>query len=288
MKSRQFLISQIELLQQYIQQHLSLSIKIGAELEFYLKADSQKQADIIADALSTREWSLEKEKGWRQYECVFDYKQDIPELIEQINGMQTLAKSLARQNDCRALFDSKPYFDDYGSAFHLHISLHDTNGFNIFSSSIVEETDKIGKFISGLLDISAESVYLLCRDPQDYLRFTPKFLSPTHIAWGSNNRTTIIRIPNSLPKHKRIEFRLPPASVEPAIAIYVVLIGIIHGLSNNIKLPTQIHGNAFDDIYALTPLPKSLSEAKNIFDKSGKILHYTNKLAPKLILDDYL
>lgn len=288
MKSRQFLLSQIDILQDFIKQRFGLSIKIGAELEFYLKTDIQKQAEEVLKALDNKRWTLEKEKGWRQYECVFSYEHTIADLAEQMNEMKVLTKSIARQNGCVAVFESKPYPDDYGSALHLHLSLHDKNGFNIFLNPIVKDTEQIGKVIAGLLDISAESVHLLCRDPKDYQRFIPKFLSPTHIAWGANNRTTIIRIPTSLPKYKRIEFRLPPSSAEPSMAIYVLLIGIIHGLSSNPKLPPQIYGNAFDDRYGLTPLPKSLNDAKNIFEKRGKILHYTNKIAPKLILDNYL
>ncbi len=287
MKSRQFLVEQIDLLQDFIKHNFGLSVKIGAELEFYLKSDSQKEADEIINDLSLKGLTLEKEKGWGQYECVFGYEESLGELVNQISKVKAMIKLAAIQHESTAIFKAKPYLDDYGSALHLHLSIYDKDGSNVFKSATVTETDEIGKTIAGIIDISLEAVYLLCKTSQDYLRFAPKFLAPTHVAWGANNRTTIVRIPLSTIPYKRIEFRLPSSSSNPGMAIYVLLIGAIHGLSNNLILPPQVHGNAFDDVYKLTPLPENLSIAKNIFEKKGKILHYIERISPKLILDNF-
>jgi glutamine synthetase len=287
LKTRQILVDQVRLLLDFIKSEFEVDVKIGAELEFYVKSDSVKQIDEILNQIPSADCAVEKEKGWNQYECVFSHERSIFDLLECISKTKSFIKTICRQYACKAIFDAKPYPDDYGSSLHLHISLHDKSGSNVFSTEATKQT-VLGKVIAGILDISEESIYLMCRSPDEYLRFAPKFLSPTNVSWGANNRTTLIRIPMSPLGSKRIEFRLPSAATEPAMAVYVALIGVIHGLSKDLDLPPQIYGNAFEAIYELLPLPQSLEEVKNIFEKKATILHYSRILTPKLILDNYL
>jgi glutamine synthetase len=280
LKERQILVDQVKVLLDFIKSKFGADVKIGAELEFYLRADSTKTINEILDQIPSAGCRLEKEKGWNQYEFVFSHEEPVLALLERINQTKSFIRTISRQKDCNAIFDAKPYPDDYGSSLHLHISLHDKFGLNMFATEATAKT-VLGRAIAGILDISEESIYLMCKSPEEYLRFSPKFLSPTNVSWGANNRTTLIRIPTSSLDAKRIEFRLPSSVTEPAMAVYVALIGVIHGLSKELNLPPQIYGNAFDAIYELPPLPQSLQEAKNIFEKKATILHYSRMLIPK-------
>jgi glutamine synthetase len=269
---RSFFSSQISLLQELLEEQFGLLVNIGAELEFYLGSKSNEESKSALAELSKKCSYLEKERGCNQHEAVFDYKHTLIELTERIEAFKNTAKKFD------AIFDAKPFVDDYGSALHLHLSLHDNKGKNIFST----EDIAISQVLAGLIDIGPESVYLLCKNEEDYLRFTPKFLSPTHISWGGNNRTTMLRIPDSPKANKRIEFRLPSASSDPATAVYIVLLGTVHGLTNQLTPPPRIYGNAFDKQYKLPVIPKTLEEAKNAFEKGQKIMHYANKLTNML------
>jgi glutamine synthetase len=92
-------------------------------------------------------------------------------------------------------------------------------------------------------------------------------MNPTNISIGKNNRTTCIRIPYSLPK--RIEHRLSYPDIDLYIAIYVIVKSIYNGLKNPKSIPHYdiIYGNAFDAQYNCKPFPKSLREAKDLFNK---------------------
>ena len=85
----------------------------------------------------------------------------------------------------------------------------------------------------------------------DRERLDEKFMAPTHICYGGNNRTVAIRIPDSIPR--RLEHRLPAASADPASVIYAILASIVKGLSDRIdtKIYAKIFGNAFDKQYGL-------------------------------------
>ena len=134
------------------------------------------------------------------------------------------------------------------------------------------------KCIAGILTLSSESLHLLCRDEADYKRFVPKFMAPTHVSWGGNNRSTIVRIPDSEPESRRIEYRLASSNNEPAAAIFLAVLGILYGLEHELLLYPRTYGNAYDEQYSLQALPKSMGDAKNLFEKEGKIANYIGKI----------
>ncbi len=256
-----------------------LRAKIGAELEFYLIHQNEDEAAAL-EKISTKCARVDKERGWQQHECVLDYTPDLLTLAEQITELKSHIAVSARQHGIKALFDAKPFDNDYGSALHLHISLHDALGVNVFSDGTYEENKYLQNVIAGILETTEESVFLLCDNDNDFKRFQEyNFLAPTHISWGGNNRSTIVRIPDSKPKYRRVEFRLPPANSDPFLAIAALLFGALYGLNNKSTPPIRTFGNAFDETYQLKPLPQSLESALNIFNDKGNLAKYVKKFA---------
>lgn len=280
----EYFLDQIEYLSAMLKDKFGLVARMGAEIEFYLRGESSAIVKVVR-ALEGNCMRVETEKGWHQHECVFSDTDDLIDLAEQINDIKMMSSMIARREAGRAIFEAKPFESDYGSALHIHISLHDQSGFNVFSEASMDDNHFLQNCIGGILDITPEMVYLLCRHDSDYERFMPEYMAPTHISWGGNNRTTVVRIPDSKPENRRIEYRLPPASADPACAIALMLIGIIHGLTNKIKAPSRTYGNAFDEQYNLPELPKTPEQAKNAFEKNGKILHYIRLMSPEINLD---
>lgn len=261
------IISSIQ--KELIEKH-SFNTKVGAELEFYIRSENGSEEQILGIA-SQDCLRIEKEKGWMQYECVLKHTDNLTDLCENLRYLKSLISFESKQREARAYFDAKPFDDDYGSALHFHVSLYLDNYKNILSCSKPEENPVMCKLIAGILDLSEEFTYLLCKEEDDFKRFQANFMAPTTISWGGNNRTTIIRIPDVKPEDKRIEFRLAPSSSDPEIALMCLMIGIKNGLERDLKLPDRIFGNAHDEQYNLKPLPKSLQEARISFE-NGKIL----------------
>lgn len=259
-----------------IEKH-SLYPKIGAELEFYIRSENGVEEEIL-DLASQHCLRVEKEKGWKQYECVLSHTSDLDKILEDIKYLKNLVCFESKQRDARAHFDAKPFENDYGSALHFHVSLYSDNYKNALTCSKPEDNPLMCKLIAGILDLSEEFTYLLCRDEADYRRFEPNFMAPTTISWGGNNRSTIIRVPDVKPEEKRIEFRLAPSSADPDIALMCLMIGIKNGLDKDLKLPERIYGNAYDLQYNLRSLPKSLEEAKMAFENGKNLADYINKL----------
>lgn len=234
--------NQLYILQQYFHKQLKLTPIMGAELEFYLShnIDIQKLGQEIG-------FDIEKEKGKGQYEIQFLPNQNLVLLAQLIdNTRHNIAEYCAAKSGW-ANFDSKPYIDDFGSSMHVHINFL--------------EDDDIAKYANILCHSLKEYINYCLPLKQDYQRLDDKFMAPTHICWGGNNRSVMIRIPDSMPK--RIEHRLPSSSADPALLFYGFLNSIeqsLHAGQSFNALP-KIYGNAFDAQYNLHKITEFLGKA---------------------------
>lgn len=228
------------------------TIELGAELEFYLHSHMDKGIAFFISDLAKR-YNITKEKGNNQYECVFGHSSNILQLIEDIENFKKDISARGLKHKIKVSFQAKPYPQDYGSALHFHFSLHKA-GINLFSTLTYDENEQLQYVIGGILHHVNDFLYIICNDDNDYQRFTPNQMAPTTISWGGNNRSTIIRIPDSEPNNRRIEYRLPPASCDVKKAVIVLLYSALKGLIDEIRPPPRTFGLAHDDQYDLEKL----------------------------------
>lgn len=241
---------------------------IGMELEFYILGDKVAISDFLEEC-RTQNIAVEREKGWQQFEVQTPPCKDIKQAVEALHILQALIKQIAISCDCTANFSAKPFAEDYGSALHLHASLHNRTGLNLYSTGEIESNTLLMYSIGGLLLLIPESLHVICQEDVDYSRFSERYLAPTHVSWGGNNRTTCLRIPRSAPHLRRIEYRIAPSSADVATVISAMLAGIYYGITHKIEPIVQTWGNAADEQYQLAPLPKTAKEAAALYHKSG-------------------
>lgn len=226
---------------------------IGAEVEFYLFGNSGGVNKVL-ESISSRGIKIDKEKGTQQFEFIIDHSCDIQNLVEKIRELKKYIYESARQNSVEATFAAKPLAQDYGSGMHMHISLHNEEGMNIFSDNTIDTNLYLLHSIGGLLSVTKAALPMVCQNAEDYLRYVPHFMAPTKISWGGNNRTTVIRIPDSKPCNRRIEYRLAPANCDPQTLVDIILQGVSYGIENSLMPPKRIWGNANDCFYELDNL----------------------------------
>lgn len=251
---------------------LGISLKIGAELEFYLQGEASACTDVVCE-IAEHCFRVEKEKGWNQFECVFNHEiEKIETVIENIAHIKAIINFYSRKYGVFPTLKAKPFDNDYGSGLHFHISLHNKNGLNLFSSGFIEENEMLNHAVAGILEFSTLAPYVMGLKKEDYKRFQPGYMVPTNVSWGGNNRTTLIRIPEGNAQIRRIEYRLPPSSADPEKSLLVCLLGIVFGVSRKIMPEPRIFGNAYDSHYDfLERLPSSPEEAANAFMKKEDI-----------------
>lgn len=279
----------LELITKEFKEKTGLSPVISSEIEFYIdpKAkefsenfDEDFKKELIASKIPFLNFS--RESGKNQFEVSLMHFEK-PELAAAL--AITLIKTIKKQAEkfaVEAVFDPKPYENQPGSGLQINISLNDKDGKNVFQKTGEEETDFMKWAAAGLLETMAESMIFFAPNKNSYKRFVGGFNketetynnAPTRICWGSNNRTTALRIPASTKfEHNRhIEHRIPGPDADPYQIISAILIGIMHGIENKLTPPEKIYGNAYDKKYSYLPeLPTSLEEAKIAFE-NGKII----------------
>lgn len=100
-----------------------------------------------------------------------------------------------------------------------------------------------------------------------YKRLSTGFEAPNAIAWSEQNRTPMIRVPNSHGKSKRLEVRSVDPRANPYLALAVLLQAGLDGIKNNLEVPEAKNHNMYDltrnEMYkeGIDILPTSLKEA---------------------------
>lgn len=260
----------INILEATLYRGFGLKAEVGIEVEFYLHncLNIEKFITLYGN-------SIIPERGKGQYEINLKPSPDLVGVCDSFHCHKDKLSSVATSLNQLIDFNSKPIKEDYGSSVHYHLSLHDDNGCNIFG--IEDNTHIMESVVASILELTNQSLYMLTA-VNDFDRFVPHFMAPVNISWGGNNRTTLLRIPNSPKANKRIEFRLPSSNAAPELVIIFLLTATLEGLKNKKKPIEKIYGNAYDKQYRLTPLLANLIEAKKCFRFIEIIANYTSDI----------
>jgi glutamine synthetase len=188
-------------------------------------------------------------------------------------------KAAARKNGLAATFMAKPFADTAGSGLHIHISLLNEDGDNIFAGESKDGafSDLLRHAIGGLAEMMIECMAIFAPNANSYRRHAPGNFVPATPNWGPNHRGVAMRIPLSGPDNRRVEHRVAGADSNPYLVVAAVLAGIHHGISNKCEPEPMTPEHSKIDHIVTVPIRWPL--ALNAFD-SGLIL-------PEYIGKDY-
>ncbi len=102
-----------------------------------------------------------------------------------------------------------------------------------------------------------------------YRRFQEGSHAPTCLAWGYENRTASIRIPNDSNDNRRFEFRIAGSDANPYLVMASLIGGVLHGIENKLTPPPATEGNAYES--GAPAVPTSWDDALDAFAQ-GSIL----------------
>jgi glutamine synthetase len=188
-----------------------------------------------------------KEYAPGQFEANLKHQSDARHAADHAVLLQQIVKAAARSNGFDATFMAKPYADRAGNGLHIHLSLLDANGRNIFDDGTAEGSEKLRHAIGGLQATMAESMALFAPSVNSYRRFQPDMFAPVNRRWGVNNRSAGMRVPAGPSEARRIEHRVAGADANPYLALAAVLAGVHHGLENKLDPGPPAVGNVSRD-----------------------------------------
>ena len=182
---------------------------------------------------------------------------------------------------------SKPFAEEVGSGLHIHISLLNEEGENMFSCDSGDPppatSKKLKYAIGGLQDTMAESMAIFAPNANSYRRFTPGSYAPVNTAWGHNHRTVSLRIPPSNNCNTRIEHRSAGADANPYLVMSAILAGIHHGIINKLTPDKMIHSGEYYDP-PIGKLPSTWDKALSSLESNSILKNYF----PENYLDYFL
>jgi len=193
---------------------------------------------------------------------------DPVKLADEVFYFKRLIREAALKHDCFATFMAKPIQDEPGSAMHIHHSILDADGNNIFTGPQGGETDAFFHFIAGLQNHLPSVIALLAPYVNSYRRYVKDHAAPINLSWARDNRTTGIRIPISDPSARRVENRLAGMDCNPYLGIAASLACGYLGLLEEERPDKQYRGDAYD---GEEDIPSEFRTALDLFDGAEKM-----------------
>lgn len=224
--------------------------------------DACEAMDIPADTAIS-------EAGLGQFEINLMHQDDALKAADDAWLFKLLVKGLARRHGFAASFMAKPYEEFAGSGMHMHFSILDRQGRNIFNDGTAAGSRHLANAIGGCLATLADATLLFAPHANSYDRLVPGSHAPTGIAWAYENRTAAIRVPSGSPAARRIEHRVAGGDVNPYLMIAGVLGSALIGIEDALTPPPPITGNAY--AHDLPQLPRNWTEAIDAFEASAGI-----------------
>ena len=176
--------------------------------------------------------TLHSEFSPGQWEINTRHSGEIMKVCDDTALLKRLVKGVAHKHGIAATFMAKPFAGHPGSGMHLHVSLYDQEGSNLFdgegpapaASAIMRHA------IGGVLDTMAENTLIFAPNANSYRRFVPGAYVPLEPCWGYNHREVAVRIPVSGGENRRFEHRVAGADANPYLVVAAVLAGMLHGI----------------------------------------------------------
>lgn len=207
------------------------------------------------------------ENGGGQFEINLLHVADPLKAADDALYFKRFVKGIARKYELAASFMAKPFLDRAGNGFHVHFSLLDRDGRNVFDDGGPDGTDMMRHAVAGLLDAMRASALIFAPHLNSYRRLQPNAHAPTQVIWGYESRHAAIRIPGGPPAARRIEHRVAGADANPYLVLAAILGAALQGIEAATPPPPPMTAAA--DETAGATLPQDWKLAIRAFEESA-------------------
>ena len=283
-------------------ENLGFRMKTGVECEYFLvSADGSSISDLndtqekpcydqsalmrqydviseICDSMIELGWGPyqnDHEDANGQFEMNWDYDDALVTADRHV-FFKYMVKAITEKHGLRATFMPKPFSNLTGNGCHAHVSVWDKTGQNnLFDDS----SDEMGlstmayHFLGGVLHNAQALTAIFNPTVNSYKRIDAQVTtsgstwSPNAVAYGGNNRTHMVRIPD----RGRFELRLMDGAANPYLMQAGVLAAGLDGVENERDPGKRLDINMYTEghkIRGLRRLPANLLDAIRLFEKS--------------------
>lgn len=212
-------------------------------------------------------WTSQVEWGLGQWEINLEYQRAV-EMADRHILFKLAMRDLATAAGMSATFMAKPFGDTTGSSCHLHLSLVDRHGRNVFHDPEAERgmSASLRAAIGGVLERAPDLMLFYAPAVNSYRRTTSGEFSGNGRSWGFDSRMVSVRVLLESAESTRLEWRVPGADVNPYLAIAGLLASAADGIASGTDPGAPLEGHEWDR--EVPPLPSTLGEAVAAFRDS--------------------
>ena len=210
-----------------------------------------------------------------QMEIVLRHRTDILDACDEAIMLKRLIKATAEKHGLCATFMAKPYSEWTGSGMHIHVSLGDEQGENLFAADDPMQNELLLNAIGGLKATMAESMLIFAPNANSYRRFRRHSYAPVAATWGINNRTVALRVPAGPKNSCHIEHRPSGADANPYLVMAAILAGMHYGITEKIDPGSPVSGNGYER--RAKHIPGNWFEAIDAFYRASILKDYLGK-----------
>jgi glutamine synthetase len=229
-------------------------------------------------------WHTESGPGVFEAALLFN---EISEMADRAACFKLLVKSLGSQYGITPCFMAKPRQGLPGNSGHMHVSLVDNAGNNLFYRGSEDKdakwadmrylSDDGRHFLAGVLEGLPDVMPIVAPTVNSYKRLVENFWAPVTVSWGLEHRAASIRLispPSGSPKATRLEVRVPGADANPHLVLAAILALGWRGIEKKLEIPVPPLGKG-EDVGGASDqgvrLAKSLKEATATFMRKESI-----------------
>jgi glutamine synthetase len=251
--------------------------------------------DVVA-AIDKLDWGVSNvvcEGAFSQFELDYHYS-DALQAADRLTFLRVMLKEIAKRHGLVVTYMPKPTDGDWRNGAHINHSFTpiDDKTTNLFGDGNGGWGDAVYPAIGGLLEHGAALTAVACSTVNSYKGLTGTVAeleggtltwAPTHVTYGHNNRSAMIRLPQ---RRNAIENRACDMAVNAYLALAMTVGASLEGLERGIDPGRPLDRPAYDltedDMRELGAprLPATLLEAIEAFardplakDVFGETMH---------------
>jgi len=231
-----------------------------SQMQAYSLVDLDDMQPFIADIYAACEpqgipaRTLISEYSPGQLEIVLQHRSDALRAVDEAILYKRTVRGIAAKHGFDATFMAKPYAQYSGSGMHLHMSLEDGKGRNLFADENPEGSPLLRQAVGGMAATMAEATGIFAPNANSYRRFRRNSYAPMAPSWGVNNRSVSLRVPAGTAETRHIEHRVAGADANPYLVAAAVLAGAHHGIRNKMDPGPAVQGNGYEQIKETVPV----------------------------------
>ena len=212
-----------------------------------------------------------------QFEINLHHENDPVRACDHGAMLKRIIKGTAFRHGLGAAFMAKPFIDYAGSGLHIHVSLLDEEGNNVFAGPETGSRPSLSAMlehaIGGLQQTMADAMAVFAPNANSYRRLQPESFVPLSPNWGYNHRAVALRVPVCDSRDTRIEHRVAGADANPYLAAAAILAGIHYGITRRCEPTEMIAEGTIIDEQEIT-LPRRWDAALDRFRDSQILPEY--------------